>query len=1090
MSKKFQIFMILFILLFSLYACQNDITLEIDDESITMTVGDTYQIDFTTNDTSGISFSSSDLSVLTIDENGLLSALKEGTADVTLSSKKDESVHYTISVTVRKLITITAETQIYNLNVGDEVTIDYSTNDDVTFSSSNLSIFTVDEEGKISGLMEGQAQLTITSVYNDQVSIMIEINVSKIITIEVDDMTEAIWVDSEIQINYESNDDVEFISSNTGIATVSQTGLITGVGQGSTTVTVQSLTNNNIKKVITVDVYLPTEMIMIDGKDIVNLESENQLSISAGPDMSYPFVTWESSDNEIASIDQNGLLKANSVGFVTITAVSLYDETLTNTFDIEVVNYLLVVLTAEQGDTLDFMNVSFSFNSDLFDSIQDAIDASTLGATIYVKEGTFTENITLNQNGLRLIGSDGAILEGEIDVQADDVLIENFEFALTARIKNTVEIRNFEFTMNTVENSTLLSHAFISLIGITGVKISGNTIANLSVDAIYIEDFLGGNIVIEKNIITNVKVAIIIAAQTEYDDETVIQVVRNEVDGATVALYMNLAYGDNQKPISAYARFNSITNYSIFAVSSNVGNQIDFTCNYWGTATPDPLKFVNVNQAYYRGFYEDKADIISESAYNPALPVSFEINNPIYEIVIGDTYTLTFNAYPLDIIAPKYKWITSDPTVLLPDSTGTITPLKSGIATLTLRSSVDIRINTTITITVVTTPGIELTTSNVDNNVIVGDSITLTAIPFPFNIKDDPVIFESSDSLIATIDEFGVVTTLQAGNVTFTASLLDDSEVSTSFTLDIYDALDENDLLDLLTINQVSYSQQHTWTAFGTSFNYINFKNESVSKYYFDSIVVNTSKIVPVSEGIRPGEPMEPHPEGVIQYNLYNVYWIVIHDTANTSPGAGALSHANYLWNLAAAGSQPYVSWHFTMDDTYLYQHLPEIERGYHAGDGSTLPTQGVLQGGIIGLGGGNRNGIGIEMAINQDGDMYRTWQRTAKFAAELLVRYNLPKENQRYHYDFSGKDCPNSLRNAGLIPLFEEFVDIEYRIANDFSDAEILFETDNPEYIDETGRVIKMPDRPMTVSYTITVTENGIERSRTFFTYLPGTVH
>lgn len=1085
MSKKLQILMILFILSFSLFACQNDITIEIVDESITLTEGDTFQIDFTTNDSSGITFMSTDSNIITIDENGLITAINEGNASITVTSKKDEDVQLTIPVIVRKLIVITSEYSSYDVYEGGAFSIVYEANDDVTLSSSDLTIFTVDQNGLVSGLSEGEANLTITSVYNDQVSIVVVIHVLKVIDVNVDKTEESLWVESTVQIEYESNDDVEFISSNTDIATVSQTGLITGIAQGSTTITVQSITNHDIKKEITVDVYLPTELILIEGNEKVNLESENQLSINAGPESAYPFVLWETSNAEIATIDQNGLLTANSVGEVIITAISLYDGNLTATLHIEVVNYLLVNLNSEQNDIIDFMNLSFTFGQDLFNNISDAMDASTQGVTVFVQEGTYTENIIINQDNLKLIGSSGAILQGELDVQADGVLIESFEFSQSARIRNTVQINNFEFKLNNINNLTLTTHAFLTINGITGVKISENTFTNLLVDAISIENFLGGNIIIEKNLITNVQAAIIIAAQTEYADETVIHVVRNDIDGATVALDINLAYGENQKPIEAYARFNSIINYTNFAVSSNVGNEIDFTCNYWGTTSPDPLKFEHVEPTYYRGFYLDKADIISESLYNPALPALFEITNPIYELLIGDTYTFTFDAFPLDIVDPKYKWITSDPTILLPNTTGTVTPLKSGIATLTLRSSVDIRIYTTITVTVVTTPGIEIVTSNIDNNVIVGDSITLTATPFPFNIKDDVVTFTSSDPSIATIDELGVVTTLQAGNVTFTAALLDDSQVTTTFTLDIYDALDENDLLDLLTINQVSYSLQHTWTAFGTAFNYVNFKNESVSKYYFDQIDVNTSKIVPVSTGIRPGEPMTPLPDGVTQYNPYDVYWIVIHDTANTSPGAGALSHANYLWNLAAAGSEPYVSWHFTIDDTYLYQSLPEIERGYHAGDGSTLPLQGTTY-----LGGGNRNGIGIEMAINQDGDMYRTWQRTAKFSASLLVKYNLPRENSRYHVDFSGKNCPNSLRTAGLIPLFEEFLDIEYRIQSEFSDAEITFETNDPEYLDQSGRIIKMPDRPMTVSYTITVTENGIERSRTFFTYLPGTVH
>ena len=60
--------------------------------------------------------------------------------------------------------------------------------------------------------------------------------------------------------------------------------------------------------------------------------------------------------------------------------------------------------------------------------------------------------------------------------------------------------------------------------------------------------------------------------------------------------------------------------------------------------------------------------------------------------------------------------------------------------------------------------------------------------------------------------------------------------------------------------------------------------------------------------------------------------------------GAGALSHANYLWNAAVNGDVLNTSWHFTMDDKQLYQHIPVDEIAYHAGDkpGGTLPVVGA----------------------------------------------------------------------------------------------------------------------------------------------------
>ena len=315
-------------------------------------------------------------------------------------------------------------------------------------------------------------------------------------------------------------------------------------------------------------------------------------------------------------------------------------------------------------------------------------------------------------------------------------------------------------------------------------------------------------------------------------------------------------------------------------------------------------------------------------------------------------------------------------------------------------------------------------------------------------------------------------------------SLLSDPTVYQTFKLEVYESLTEDNLMDALTMSMVTYSTPHQWVVYGTGFNYIDHKYESVSRFLFDGINVNTSKMLPVSNGIRPGIKKNVLPENV-RYNEENVHWVVIHETANTNPGGGALSHANYLWNAAVVNNPLETSWHYTMDDKEVYQHIPLDEIAYHAADGKTTPGSSLTY-----LGGGNRNGIGIETSVAQDGDNYRVWQRTAKLTADLLVSYNLPLAHMRYHQDFSGKVCPQSLIRGGLIPLFEELAYYEYLIEKNFSDYEIQFESHNPDYVDQTGRVINMPDRGLTVSYTVSIS-NGVDvQERTFYTYLPGTVH
>ncbi len=159
-------------------------------------------------------------------------------------------------------------------------------------------------------------------------------------------------------------------------------------------------------------------------------------------------------------------------------------------------------------------------------------------------------------------------------------------------------------------------------------------------------------------------------------------------------------------------------------------------------------------------------------------------------------------------------------------------------------------------------------------------------------------------------------------------------------------------------------------------------------------------------------------PEG--RYNRpggnYKVKYIVIHNTGNFSLGADALSHRNYVKD---EGCQ--VSWHYTVDDKHIYKHLPEEERAWHAGDGRE--------------GKGNTYGIGIEMCVNHETlgtkdptkYFYKTMDNTAQLAAELLYKYDLSIKAVKQHNYFSGKNCPQVIRENDLWDQFLENIQQRY---------------------------------------------------------------
>ena len=124
--------------------------------------------------------------------------------------------------------------------------------------------------------------------------------------------------------------------------------------------------------------------------------------------------------------------------------------------------------------------------------------------------------------------------------------------------------------------------------------------------------------------------------------------------------------------------------------------------------------------------------------------------------------------------------------------------------------------------------------------------------------------------------------------------------------------------------------------------------------------------------------------------------YITIHNTGNPDKGAGAKNHAAYAKSDGAANVP--VSWHYTVDEQVIYQHLPDKEDAYHAGDGG---------------GNGNRQSIGIEICMNSDGDLRGATDNAAWLTAQLCKKYGIPAENIVQHNRWSGKDCPKMLRSG-----------------------------------------------------------------------------
>lgn len=133
--------------------------------------------------------------------------------------------------------------------------------------------------------------------------------------------------------------------------------------------------------------------------------------------------------------------------------------------------------------------------------------------------------------------------------------------------------------------------------------------------------------------------------------------------------------------------------------------------------------------------------------------------------------------------------------------------------------------------------------------------------------------------------------------------------------------------------------------------------------------------------------------------------YITIHETGNTDAGADAAAHGAYL--SSSAGEAALVSWHYTVDDHAIVQHLPDNETAYHAGDGADGP--------------GNVASIGIEICVNADGDFAKAKENAAALVRLLMSEYFIPLANVVQHNRWNGKNCPATIRATPR--AWEEFL-------------------------------------------------------------------
>jgi uncharacterized protein YjdB len=243
-----------------------------------LTVGGTQQLTATvapSNATNkAVSWSSSNTSVATVNTNGLVTAVSSGSAIITVTTADgSKKATCTVTVTVASVAVtgVTVSPTSASLTVGGTqqltatVAPSNATNKAVSWSSSNTSVATVTKSGYVTAVGSGSATITVTTTDGSKkatCSVTVTTASVAVTGVTVSPTSASLTVGGTQQLtatvtpSTATNKAVTWSSSNTSVATVSTSGLVTAIGSGSATITVTT-TDGNKKATCSVTVGAP-----------------------------------------------------------------------------------------------------------------------------------------------------------------------------------------------------------------------------------------------------------------------------------------------------------------------------------------------------------------------------------------------------------------------------------------------------------------------------------------------------------------------------------------------------------------------------------------------------------------------------------------------------------------------------------------------------------------------------------------------------------------------------------------------------------------------------------------------------------------
>ena len=1037
----------------------------------TMNEGTDLVLDIETNSNQAPVVTSTNNEIIKV-ENNKLTALKAGKATIKVSVE-DKSVEKEIEVLPAAKFELDGADYVF---VGSTITLKVDATGIAgvkSYTSSDPAVATVTSAGVVKGKNPGKT--TITLVINGFIIATKEISVYEKPTIKIGETPEWIGIGKTFMIPAEFTNvgdfEVKYKSKDESVASVTNEGLVTALKEGSVKITVSIGT---VSQYFVLDVF-DTKLTVENSVSEMILDNELQLNTTV--EHNYGTVTYTSSNPTVASISSTGLIKALAVGTTHITVA--VDEKKVE-FDLEVKevgkivynfnggysnDYLVAMATSDTPklSTNNYNNVNGGFwtnyQTDIFFCERSQYTNATFSDRIYVgpNENTGVWEV------YNFVGSNA----GTWPDGATHCLVISNSYSPGGGLSYNFGIKQITSRIH-IGDYVVFGGDYTT--AKTGVEVP-----------IYFFD--------RDNLPVDKPLTVLVADAEEL------------ITPSRLGFKFKGWFDDNDVEVTE--------------IDKTAMGRINLTAKW--------------------------------EALNPVTGI--DITSFKEELADQEVFQVVASVVPSDAYFTSISYSSSNTTIFEVDETGKITAKNAGTATLTIQDYLK-NVVIKKEITVVPNDTIVLDFDKVYGGYLtVGESLTVQPKAIGKSLPNT-FTYTSSKADVASIDNDGKITALANGETTITVSIPDTS-VNITFVISVKqydDSTEIGKLLKLLVDNHngvVDYGNVSLYDDGQTR--YYDSIYGSVNNYLFDEFKIDTTynetaenvgechtvrrstdqiefvcvhdtaTLTGTVESIASGMASAKGNGASIHYTVGNdaIYGVVPekliawhagdgtgvvfkwYDSGVKAPASGDVHPLydmvkdNDKWYLSINGTKsnielPTSSIKGTPSKKYLTHLGPTFKVGdngnYYIG---TTWWSGDY--GFISSHGGNNNSIGIEMNVNTSSDIMDTWQRTGQLVADILLRYDLDTTRVKMHNTFSGKNCPQCLIAGRYWDTFMKFVEVNYEVMSKYKDAKISIKSNNPDILDDTGRIYNPPLETTTVSYDLTVELGGETKTVTLYSIVNG---